>query len=278
MSFRPITIDGFNAPTAAFAPGAAPMLQWIDIADLVVDERYQRPIYGAGTRNVRAIAGEFRWSKFAPLIVAPVAGGKFAIIDGQHRATAAALHGIDSLPAQVIIADEGEQAAAFSAINGKVTRIHKLAVQHAALMAGDPAARAIKEACDAAGVTILRYPVAAPSLKPGETLALGTITECLKVYGREVVITALYCVTETENNKPGVLSATNIKALCATLAGNERWREAGERLLTAFDTINIEHELGEAKVTRRAKGVAVWEVLADRLREILPAKMSGAEE
>lgn len=278
MSFRPITIEGFNAPTAELNPGAAPMLQWIAVGDLVVDERYQRPIYGAGTRNVKAIAGEFRWSKFAPLIVAPVAGGKFAIIDGQHRATAAALHGIHSLPAQVIIADEGEQAAAFSAINGKVTRIHKLAVQHAALLAGDKAALAIKAACDAAGVKILRYPVALTGLKPGETLALGTITECLKLYGREVVITALYCVTETENNKPGVLSATNIKALCATLNGNARWREGGEQLLTAFDTIDIEHELGEAKVTRRAKGTAVWEVLADRLGQILPGKMAGGEE
>jgi hypothetical protein len=224
MTYRPITTEGFSAPAAQLAPGAAPMLQWIAIGDLVVDDGYQRPIYGAGTRNVREIAGGFRWSKFAPLIVAPVAGGKFAIIDGQHRATAAALHGIESLPAQVIIADTVEQAAAFKAINGQVTRIHALAVQHAALLAGDPEALKIKEACDAAGVTILRYPVALPNLKPGETLALGAITEALRSYGREVLVAALFCVTETANNRPGMLAAAIIKALCSTLAANPKWR------------------------------------------------------
>ena len=275
-TFRAISIEGLNEPESGFKPGAAPMLQWLKIDDLVVDDRYQRPIYGAGHKNVRSIAEGFSWSKFAPLIVAPVAGGKFAVIDGQHRATAAALRGLESVPAQVIIADDIEQAAAFKAINGQVTRIHKLAVQHAALLAGDADAAAIKEACDAAGVVILRYPVAVPSLKPGETLALGAITEALRTYGRDALVTALMCVTETSNNKPGVLAATIIKALCAVLASNVRWRDAGEALFAAFDEIDLEIELEEAKCTRRGKGVAAWETLADRLkvqlRELMPAE------
>lgn len=272
-AYRPIDAAPFKTPEAAFTPGPAPMLQWLAIADLVVDDRYQRPIYGAGTGNVRKIAEDFRWSKFAPLIVAPVAGGKFAIIDGQHRATAAALHGVESVPAQVIIADDVEQAAAFKAINGQVTRIHKLAVQHAALLAGDEQALAIKAACDAAGVTILRYPVAAPSMKPGETLALGTIAEALKAYGAETLVTALMCVTETTNNRPGVLAAQIIKALCAVLGANARWREAGGALLSAFDEIDLEIEMEEARCTRRQKGVAIWEVLADRIKHELSSAL-----
>ncbi len=137
MSYRAITVDGYARPEGCAAPGPAPMLQWLDIATLVVDDRYQRPIYGAGHKNVRAIAAAFQWSRFAPLIVAPVEGGRFAIIDGQHRATAALLCGMVQVPCQVITADAGDQAAAFRAINGQVTRIHSLAVQHAALMAGE---------------------------------------------------------------------------------------------------------------------------------------------
>lgn len=252
------------------------MLQWLAITDLVVDERYQRPIYGAGQKNVREITKGFRWSKFAPLIVAPVAGGKFAVIDGQHRATAAALHGIETVPAQVIIADEIEQAAAFKAINGQVTRIHRLAVQHAALLAGDQDALEVKLACDAAGVTILRYPVAATSIKPGETLALGAISDGLKTYGRDVLVTALMCVTETLNNRPGNLAATIIKSLCDVLASNARWRDAGEALLKAFDDIDLEMEFEEAKLTRRAKGVATWEVFSSRLKATLAEALPAA--
>ncbi|MBB5770137.1 hypothetical protein HNP47_000106 [Brevundimonas vesicularis] len=274
--YRSISTEGFSAPAETPSCGAAPMLQWLKIDDLVVDDRYQRPIYGAGAKNVRAIASSFQWSKFAPLIVAPVAGGKFAVIDGQHRATAAALRGFDTVPAQVIIADALEQAAAFKAINGQVTRIHALAVQHAALMAGDEDAKAIREACEAASVEILRYPVSVVRMKPGQTLALGAIAAGFRAYGRDTLVTALMCVTETENNRPGMLAAAIINALCAVLGANARWRDAGEALLRAFDDIDLEIELDEAKVTRRAKGVAAWEVLADRIKaalsEALPAK------
>jgi hypothetical protein len=203
------------------------MLQWVAIADLVVDERYQRPIYGAGKINVRKIAAEFRWSKFAPVVVAPVAGGKFALIDGQHRTTAAALLGIDSVPAQVIIADTSEQATAFKAINGQVTRMHALALHHAAKTAGDPAALELDDVAQAAGVEILRYPRTIDRLEPGQTLAMGAIREGLRAYGRETVITALTCITETVNNRPGLLAAQIIRALCAVLGSNAGWRDGG---------------------------------------------------
>lgn len=272
---RPIETIGFKTPDPAPDAGAVPMMQWVKVADLVVDDAYQRPIYGAGHQNVARIAAGFRWSKFTPLICAPVQGGKFAIIDGQHRATAAALLGIDSVPAQIVIADKAEQAAAFKAINGQVTRIHRLALQHAALAAGDPEAAALQEVADAAGVTILRYPRGLDRLEPGQTMALGAIAEGLRSYGRDSVITALTCVTETDNNRPGVISAAVIKALCAVLAGNVGWREAGEALLRAFDEIDLEDELEEAKLTRRPKGVAGWEVLADRLRARLTEQLGA---
>jgi hypothetical protein len=256
--------------------GPAPMLQWLPVADLVVDDRYQRPIYGAGRTNVRRIAEQFRWSKFAPVIVAPIAGGKFAIIDGQHRTTAAHLIGVETVPCLVIIADLQEQAAAFKAVNGQVTRMHKLALQSAAVAAGDAGARELQEVAEAAGVTILSYPKMLDSMQPGETMALGAIEEGLRTYGRDTVITALMCVTETSNNEPGALAAQIVKALCATIGGNNGWREAGERLFRAFDDIDLQSELEEAKVTRRPKGVATWEVLAERLKGLLMPQLGAA--
>ena len=96
---RSISTEGFERPKS-ISVGAAPMLQWLKIADLVVDPVYQRPIVGNGRRNVDRIARAFSWSCFAPVVVSPIEGGRFAIIDGQHRTTAAALVGLDSVPAR----------------------------------------------------------------------------------------------------------------------------------------------------------------------------------
>jgi hypothetical protein len=70
---RPISTEGFQEPKSA-SPGAAPMLQWLKIADLVVDPAYQRPIIGKGRQNVDHIARTFSWSCFAPVVVSPWLG------------------------------------------------------------------------------------------------------------------------------------------------------------------------------------------------------------
>jgi hypothetical protein len=150
---RPISIEGFEKPKSVSA-GAAPMLQWLKITDLVVDPAYQRPIIGKGRQNVDRIARAFSWSCFAPVVVSPVAGGKFAIIDGQHRTTAATLVGFDSVPCQIVIAAKEEQAAAFKAINGTTTPISIMALHAAALVACEPWAVQIAHVCACAQVEL----------------------------------------------------------------------------------------------------------------------------
>jgi len=93
---------------------------------LLVDTEYQREIGRRGAVNVVQIAEHFDWSKFAPVIVAPVAGGHFAIVDGQHRTTAAMLRDIKEVPCQLVQADRAKQAAAYAAVNGNVTKTTRL--------------------------------------------------------------------------------------------------------------------------------------------------------
>lgn len=266
LALRPIDASRFAGLPERPEIGVAPMLQWIKIADLVVNDLYQRPISGAGVTNVRRIAVGFRWSKFAPVVVSPVEGGQFAIIDGQHRTTAAALLGIEAVPALVVIADARAQAEAFKSINGNVTKVSPLSLHHAAVMAADPEAVEIQRAADAAGVSICRYPKPVGNLAPGETLALNTIRIGLRDLGFDAVVSGLQCVTETENNRPGGLSAIVLQAIFALLAENKKWRDAGEALLAAFDNIDLATEVEETQVTRRPKGVPLWTALTDRLR------------
>jgi hypothetical protein len=251
------------------------MLVWVKVEDLVIDPAYQRPIGSEGKRNIRAIVRDFRWSRFTPLVVAAVPGGRFALIDGQHRATAAAVLGIAQLPAQVVIADLAEQADAFRAINGRITKVHACSLHHAAVAAGDPTAREIQEICEAAEVTVLRHPRAYDRVKPGETMAIRAIRLGIGICGRAGVITALQCVTMTENNRQGLLNQAVISALC-NLMVDEELRDGGEALLAAFDAIDLETELEAAAIDgiRGRRGVSV--VLVDRLRHLVREQLASA--
>jgi len=275
---RPISTEGFEKPSFNSA-GAAPILQWVKIVDLVIDPAYQRPIIGKGRHNVDRIARAFSWSCFAPVVVAPVEGGKFAIIDGQHRTTAAALVGFESVPCQVVVAAREAQAAAFKAINGITTPISRMALHAAALVANEPWAAQVAEACACAEVEILKYPVPAGMQLPGKTMAVGAIARCLKHYGRETLITALQCVTQTANNIPGSLSARTIKALCEVLDGNRQWRDSGSALFEAFDLIDlsdIEERSGVDAATKKVGRVAAMvERIGAELTRLLPPKTAA---
>jgi ParB-like chromosome segregation protein Spo0J len=274
---RPITdLGDLTAPKGmAFEPGAAPQLQWLPIGELVVDDSYQRPIKGAGRRSVRRIAEQFRWSRFAPVIVSPVEGGKYAIVDGQHRVTGALLAGVKDVPCQVVVASRTEQAEAFSAINGNVTRITALALHRAAVAAGDPQANAIETAAKKAGVKILGYPKSELNQEPGETLAIGTIATRLAMHGEDTVVLALRAIVETRNRVRGGLLSAIIAAMCEVIS-HLPYRQDAKRVIAAFDRINLIRELSKAQTTERPRGTAIHSVLAARLRAALASQRLAA--
>lgn len=70
--------------------GGDPEIGFVPIDKLVIDDTYQRSIEKRGWANISRIANDFDWSKFSPLMVARLDDGRFAIVDGQHRAHAAA--------------------------------------------------------------------------------------------------------------------------------------------------------------------------------------------
>lgn len=226
----PVSLPGLEniAPPPSFGP--APDLRWIGIERLVVDPDYQRDLNRQSMRHIKSIAERFDWRLFSAVIVSPIPGGQFAIVDGQHRTTAAALCGIDHVPCQVIQADPGMQARAFEAINGKVIQVTKLAQYKAALMAEDPAALQMRAICEKAGLRLLTSNYG-DKCKAGDTLAYNAVASICRRFAEGSAVYLLRCARATVT-KNGVYVRTQTIAALAAVLGDIRpeWQQSPEFL------------------------------------------------
>lgn len=152
-----------------------PVLQWVKISDMVIDDRYQRPLGPKSRKAIQSIAGNFDGKLFTPVIIAPVDGGKFAIIDGQHRVHAAALCGFDLVPCSIVLATTAEQAKAFAGINGQVSPITAHQVYRAALEAQEPLALQCRDVVASAGCELATVNPSSKDRKPRVVYQIGSI-------------------------------------------------------------------------------------------------------
>ena len=208
---RPLIAPTLNlaAPKSA---GRPPRLDFLPIANLRIDESYQRNIEARGLRTIATIHNEFDWNRFAPLIVAHVPGGDlYVIIDGQHRATAALLRGFEKLPCAIVEASALEQPAIFTAVNGTVTPITIFQLFKAARAAKIAWALEIDQACKPAGVVPLLYPKVKREIKPFETMAIGTLRRNIGRFGVSEVSAALVAAARhSDSGEPGFWSSVAI--------------------------------------------------------------------
>lgn len=180
------------------SPGPAPMLQWLDIDSLVVDDSYQRELKAGNWKAIYRIATGFRWSRFSPVFVAPVEGGLYAIIDGQHRVHGARMAGIESVPCQVVHMTREEQAAAFAAVNGDVTKVTTWQVFKAALTAGEGWAVEAASAAEAAGCRLMTSNASSWTKQPKQIYAVTGFRKVLASWKRADVVAALAAIASAE--------------------------------------------------------------------------------
>lgn len=266
---RPIDVRPFMTalrPPRSADLGPLPELAWLPIADLRIDQRYQREILRRGRGNVIRIHAEFDWRMFTPVIVSRIAGtALYAIVDGQHRSTAAACREIPKVPCLIIDADPCEQAAAFAAINGNVTQMSSLQLHAARIAAGDKAAIRLDEVCAAAGVEILRYPVPASNIGVGQTLAVSCLAKSLAAYGQDVLTAALLCITATRDGNVGLLRAPLIRGLCQTISRRPQLAADPEEAMRIAEDIDFEHLLDGATLDARRMRVPMATAVTARL-------------
>lgn len=153
-------------------PGEVPALDWIDKGLIDIDPAYQR---GLDEARAQKIALGFAWDTFGAVVVAPKEGGRYSIIDGQHRLAAAKLHPMVSVVPAIVIAAIGTaaEAGSFVGINADRKNVSALDLFWAMLAAEDEDALTVSQVVARAGVTICRHPASA--YKPAETIAVSAI-------------------------------------------------------------------------------------------------------
>jgi hypothetical protein len=207
--YRAIDIAGLDVPAHEAKP--LPDLHWIRVSALMIDDTYQRRIERRGIRNIEAIAEEFSWSRFTPLLVAPVENG-YAIIDGQHRAHAAALCGYRLVPAMVVEMDAQEQALAFSRVNGHITAVTPTQVYRAALAAGEPWAVNADDAVSAAGCRLMVINASAANKKAGEVYCVAAVRAVIDSGNRKYLTASLKALRAcSDADHPVMYSATVLR-------------------------------------------------------------------
>lgn len=237
MNIRTIDISRWESRKPA--PQPVPQVQWVALADLVIDDAYQRPIGKHNIAAITKIADNFNWAMFSPLIVAPSEGGKYAVIDGQHRAHAAAICGFSSVPAMVTTISLADQAAAFAKINTGQIRASTHQVYRARLAAGDALALAMRDAVAAAGCKLMTYQKTANARLAGEVFCVQLIEVMVKKDQARAVTLGLAALRTVNRDDVAQFDAMllnpwlgavaqspkyqNLNMLCDALRANKPW-------------------------------------------------------
>lgn len=261
---------------ASVSAGRPPKLDFLSLAKLRVDDTYQRRIERNGIATIVRICNEFDWRRFAPLIVARVPGPEeiYAIIDGQHRATAALLRGFDRVPCCIVEASALEQPAIFAAVNGNVTPVTIFQLFKAARVAKAGWAVAIDQVCAEVGIVPLVYPKSRKKLEPFETMAIGTLRQAIIRFGETDVTAALNLARKNPNAaEPGFWSSGAINLAIAD------WRVAQGKRAEPSAAVST-HSLAERIRDLRLRGhsrFAIQSALGCRLADIEAAIEGGAQ-
>lgn len=284
MSREPLKpIDAFDKPAN---PGRPPKLEWLSISSLMVNTDYQRPVTVGGLNTIKRIIAAFAWSRFSPVIVRRVPGQVelYEIIDGQHRSTAALSCGYDRVPCMIVQCEDEEAARIFAAVNGNVTPMQPLSVYKAAVAGREQWALECKAAAEAAGCSILTYPVPKSKQKPLQTMSVQGIRQVWRQHGPKPLEAAFRLLAASRGSEaPGFLTSLLIVRWSRVLASRPGWIANIERVCQTLRTMALnlafeEVEQAEHKIEQRigdGRAGAALEDLKAKVAHALGRKMSA---
>lgn len=251
MSLREVDVSG-RAPVAPplappLAPGE-PELAWVAIGALRIDDDYQRPLGPKNWQVIARVAKAFDWAMFTPVMVARLGDGTFALIDGQHRAHAAALAGFARVPALVVEAAPDAQARAFSAINTQRTAISTFNLYKAALAAGEGWALEAELAVRKGGCRLMTYNRSALTRLAGEIYAVGLVREHVAQGRAGLVERGLLALRSCARGEDAELFKVGVlKPWLAALQEVPLPAETLAQFLDRFDILSVIDGVGQLK-------------------------------
>ncbi|MCW1932632.1 ParB/RepB/Spo0J family partition protein [Pararhodobacter zhoushanensis] len=252
MNFRHIDLTGFH-PADAPADQMLPTMLWADVSALTIDTRYQRALTAKGRNIIARIARGWDWKKYQPILIAPGDAGQFAVVDGQHRAHAAALCGITALPAMMVPMTLREQAASFVAVNRDRISLDRLAVYRAELQAGMEWAIAASKAVEAGGCRIATANPSAAFKKPRDIYAIGLIRRMIEAGEGEAITAGLAGISNSmQGAQIEAYAGPILSAWLPAIATNQRFMRL--ELAAVFDAIDFADLYDDAIARSRMAG------------------------
>lgn len=218
------SVDIGSLPKVAGDLVEAPEVRWVPISDIVIDDSYQRPLLKSNWTAITRIAKAFTWARFTPVLLAPVAGGRLALIDGQHRTHAALMRGYTSVPAMIVRMTHEEQAEAFAHVNNDTIKITLFHIYKAALAAGSDWAIRSRKACEDAGCRLMPFNKSSFQKQPGEVYTISLIRSLIEDGCDEVVSVGLGALRGSSiGEHPDAYSATFIRPWLTTVGSNQKF-------------------------------------------------------
>lgn len=206
------------------AKGTPPVLQWISVDDLQVDDRYQRSVADSTSGTlIKRIANAWDWSLAQVLVVARRPDSALMVIDGQHRLAAAKIRtDIPHLPCVVIDANSIEQEAqTFLKINKERKPVSALAGFHALVAASNPVAVDVQAIVKDCGFRIGRHTNI--SNVPNMTLVcVSALVRGYNTYGAAVLRMTLSTFAEAYPDQQQHFAATLLRSLFPIFSDMQR--------------------------------------------------------
>lgn len=259
-------IEDRNIGPISGAPGQMKMLR---ISSLRVDGNYQRAMTVGSVRNIQRICKAFDWAKFLPVIVVEIEDGLWAIVDGQHRATAALTIGIDRVPCYELQCSMSEAAGAFAAINGNVTPMKPVDLWFARLAAGENEALDLKAVLDAADVSVTRK---RKGLRVGETFAVTVLQRALDGYGASTLGTILQAITQTAEGNAGMVVGFVVHGIGKSIITKPNLLNEPSLLFDAMDDWPIDEAAHRANIESARTGNPIQYIITRELNDHLRSK------
>lgn len=266
MSTEPLDLTGFKRAKLQDQP--QPQLIWARLEDLVIDRSYQRNLTLKGRGAIQRIANGWDWRKFQPVLVAPSTMGKLAIVDGQHRAHAAALVGLEAIPAMTVAMTLQEQAAGFAAVNRDRVSISQAQIYRAELAAGTDWAVAARDAVEAGGCALATSNASNAAKKPRVVYGIGLIRRMVTNGEAEAITAGLRAITESDQrDEIEAYGGPVLSPWLSALAQNQRFLRLDPAL--RFDTLDILSMLDAAHIRARQTGGSARAIVTAEIVERL---------